>query len=220
MCGRKQKALLYKPYEPQILLKFDNILKKLDTIDFKYTKNCLFSLKNNNLTFKSIISGHVVNTNKLFNRWTKTTDSLNGPIVLIKSTKDSNYPIGIRFSNNTKILRNSEDNTNVTIKQKKIEKTHFSSKLNQREISYSFEKNNKSIIRLRNGAVVLDPGYKDEFNYDFKEHYRLYNEMGNSSRINKSYPYQKRLLWVSKQILLPTHTAVTIVTNSYDVIHS
>lgn len=34
------------------------------------------------------------------------------------------------------------------------------------------------------------------------------------------YPTKKRLLWVNKQIVLPTGTPITIITNSYDVIHS
>lgn len=34
------------------------------------------------------------------------------------------------------------------------------------------------------------------------------------------HPDAKRLLWVNKQIVLPTHTPITIITNSFDVIHS
>lgn len=34
------------------------------------------------------------------------------------------------------------------------------------------------------------------------------------------YPDAKRLLWVNKQIILPIGTSITIITNSFDVIHS
>ena len=34
------------------------------------------------------------------------------------------------------------------------------------------------------------------------------------------YPDKKRLLWVNKQIILPTETPITIITNSFDVMHS
>ena len=139
---------------------------------------------------------------------------------MVKNSTKSDRPLGIRFSKNTRILRNSEDNTNLTIKQKKVEKTIFSSKLNQREINYSVGGDKNSNLRVINGTLAITPGYFEEHQYDFKEHNRLYNEKDNMSRLNKSYPYQKRLLWVSKQILLPTHTAITIITNSYDVIHS
>lgn len=42
----------------------------------------------------------------------------------------------------------------------------------------------------------------------------------NRSDVVRSYYHNKRLLWVNKQIILPTDMPLTIITNSYDVIHS
>lgn len=41
-----------------------------------------------------------------------------------------------------------------------------------------------------------------------------------SAPMSYLYPDKKRLLWVNKQIILPTKTPITIITNSFDVIHS
>ena len=40
------------------------------------------------------------------------------------------------------------------------------------------------------------------------------------AQTNLAYPVQKRLLWVNRQIILPTRVALSIITNSFDVIHS
>ena len=67
---------------------------------------------------------------------------------------------------------------------------------------------------------IRDSGYVEEHQYNFKTRYRLYGQKDNMYTLEKSYADQKRLLWVNKQLILPINIAITIITNSYDVIHS
>lgn len=155
-----------------------------------------------------------------FNRWIKDADTCNGPIHIVKGTMSSNSPISLEFSDNRRIVRDSEDNTNAIIKQKRVDSVSFSSKIDSRAVGHvtQFGYNN-SYIDFGN-VIVSNPNYVDEHQYEFKGKHRSYNSRDNIVNLDKSYPHQKRLLWVNKQIILPTQTAVTIITNSYDVIHS
>ena len=153
----------------------------------------------------------------IFDRWTKNSEIINAPLVLTKSALSSSEPLSIKFLHNKKILRDSEDNTNATIVQKKVEKTIFSSKLDLREVS---TKDGNALYKERGGLILANPGYADEHQYNFKTRYRLYGQKDNMYTLEKSYADQKRLLWVNKQLILPINIAITIITNSYDVIHS
>ena len=164
-----------------------------------------------------IINQRVLLRDIIFNRWTKNNEIVNAPLVLTKSALSSSKPLSIKFLHNKKILRDSEDNTNATIVQKKVEKTIFSSKLDLREIS---TKDGNALYKERGGLILANPGYADEHQYNFKTRYRLYGQKDNMYTLEKSYADQKRLLWVNKQLILPVNIAITIITNSYDVIHS
>ena len=116
-------------------------------------------------------------------------------------------------------IRNVEPNNYVTLKQKKIEKTTFSSKVNQ--IDYGRHRN--SVWHVTDGIVRELTDYQDSFVYEYRTKKNLLGGKDKYNRIDKSYPYQKRLLWVNKQIILPVNVAITVITNSYDVtflIHS
>jgi hypothetical protein len=126
--------------------------------------------------------------------------------------------VAIQFPNQTKyITKITEPTTGITFLQKKIEKTAFGAKINQK--NYSTE-NNLVYTLGHDGVIELNPEYPTGNVDEFRNKNISTALKTKLNQLDKSYPYQKRLLWVNKVLLLPTHMAITIVTNSYDVIHS
>jgi heme/copper-type cytochrome/quinol oxidase subunit 2 len=136
----------------------------------------------------------------------------------VRGNLKSNKVLNLCFLNNAKYATKVvAPTTGITILQKKIEKTAFNSKLSNKQYS---EKTNLVYVIGHDNVVKRVPDYTESHQDSFRNKNistALYTKL---NQLDKSYPYQKRLLWVNKVLLLPTHMAITIVTNSYDVIHS
>lgn len=129
--------------------------------------------------------------------------------------------VNVKSPTNKKIIRNAEANVSIVIKQKKLDKTNFSSKLDQRDI-YFGENNERAAGEFfrKGGIIVTTPDYIDSTQITYSNNTRNYGSSDNILNIDKSYPNQKRLLWVNKQVIVPIQVSITVITNSYDVIHS
>lgn len=161
-----------------------------------------------------------VQQNRSSNRWVRNNNLNIKSLKLIKTAGTGNKVIDIRKVKNVLSgIRNPEQNMYITLKQKKIEKTNFTSRLTKKNYSYG-EVGELGLWKTTNNTVNPTPGYKETYQMDYKAKVMDRALCENKATLNKSYPYQKRLLWVNKQIVLPTHVAITIITNSYDVIHS
>lgn len=154
------------------------------------------------------------------NRWVRNTDYGQINLILKKAPLVDNKPLLIGYYNPREVsVKLIEPATSITIKQKKIEKTVFDSRLDDKKYTSSSDIGTL-VYKNEIGTVVKEPGYNYVNRNEFKNKTSNRSLKSNSRVLEKSYPYQKRLLWVNKVLLLPTHVAITIVTNSYDVIHS
>lgn len=118
-------------------------------------------------------------------------------------------------------VRNEEANTYISISQKRIDKTTFSSKLMERGYSHRIGNKHESLVYAITKGIISIVGdhYFEAYN-TLKNNHHSVTQRDSVNQLNKSYPFQKRLLWVNKVLLIPTRMAITITTNSYDVIHS
>jgi hypothetical protein len=140
--------------------------------------------------------------------------------LLVKTPTSSDKPLELMYyCPNESPVKHTNTNVSITIKQKKVEKTIFDSKLNTRQ--YSQDNSKASLVYTKAGGVLkLVPNYNHIDQKVFRDGYGSRTTKSNGPVFDKSYLHNKRLLWVNKILLLPTHVAITIVTNSYDVIHS
>ena len=169
---------------------------------------CLFTYKTQNIFDTS-------------NRFIKNTIN-DKPLTLLLSELQSSKPLKFYNSIGKKILKNDRRAVSIVVKQKRVDRTKFTSKLQNNYPCY-IHKNNKfrGGVFYKDGGIIKPlPDYSDIYKKDYASKFINKNSFDNILSINKSYPNQKRLLWVNKQIILPTHMAITIITNSYDVIHS
>ena len=171
-------------------------------------------------TFREARVWLLIQRTRSLSRWAKNNYLNHINFVLLKSPLNSAKPLTLGYYYpNEKPIKVVTPNVSVTIKQKKVEKTIFSSKLNQKKYTNSDDKGTLVYSKI-DGTVKLVPGYNYVDQHSFKNGSGDRVLKSNGPLLDKSYLHQRRLLWVNKVLLLPTHVAITIVTNSYDVIHS
>lgn len=153
-------------------------------------------------------------------RWVRNNYFGSDSVNLVMADTNENGVLSLEIKKKaTDSIRHESTNNFIVMKQKKIEKTTFGSKLDELDIGSSGP-NGRFVWKETDGTITQSPDYVDSYKYEYRT---KSNEFGKGDKydvLDKSYPYQKRLLWVNKQLILPTNVAITIITNSYDVIHS
>jgi heme/copper-type cytochrome/quinol oxidase subunit 2 len=121
----------------------------------------------------------------------------------------------LRFTDSTDQIRELNENVKITYIQKKTEPVAFTTGLRKYETVFD----NKNLYREFDTVVT---GHEDST----YQKLRIRKDKENLLSLKKKQAFRrevrhsKRLLWVTKQIVLPIRTPITIITNSYDVIHS
>lgn len=147
------------------------------------------------------------------NRWVKTQFEPTGLFKLYRSKRAdvlNKKLLVLKISSPKTQLRDLNNNTHITFIQKKNEPVVFTSGLSKikteglrvgQTVSRSVLPEDHTLVRLRGDK-------ENNLTWRKKQAYR------------RELTENKRLLWVTKQIVLPIRAPITIVTNSYDVIHS
>lgn len=160
-------------------------------------------------------------------RWTKRSYGSNSPLRIIK------YPVDLEFDNNktpelfrvrfnedfSKIVQKPITNNNfLVLKQKKYKplKTLLPRNTFTREGALK----KKSKIIKYSGKMVLTNNYI--FHEDIKNNTIAYKFFKKFKKQNENIPLPlwKRMLRTKRTLVLPAQINITVVTNSYDVIHS
>lgn len=161
-------------------------------------------------------------------RWTKRSYGSNSPLRIIK------YPVDLQFDNNksnlelfrirfnedfSKIVQKPITNNNfLVLKQKKYKplKTLLPRNTFTREGALK----KKSKIIKYSGKMVLTNNYI--FHEDIKNNTIAYKFFKKFKKQNENIPLPlwKRMLRTKRTLVLPAQINITVVTNSYDVIHS
>lgn len=207
--------------------------------NFVSSKNLFYnSTTITNLLSENFYSNETTNTLYYHNdfvensRHFKRSNGVNKPLRLIKlpilfdeklvdDLKNKNELNLFRVRLNTENLKiaNKEYSNNpyLTLKQKK-----YSRKKSIQPITRSIKVDNNDVItKVRKGIkpVLINNAYFEENNFDSTIQYNLIRK--NKTR-NDLIPVTlaRRLLRTKKTLVLPAHINITLITNSYDIIHS
>lgn len=146
--------------------------------------------------------------------------------------KNSKFPVrlnrGILSKNNITLLqKNSYLNKNILFNYK-INKTDSTEKISQPEQFWGFRQ--KRYKKMKSFAFLQTPkyssvtySYMNNFLYENKLNtYNAYTSIKNNKYKNELIPVTlaRRLLRTKRTLVLPAHINLTLITNSYDVVHS
>jgi len=196
--------------------------------------NIKFNLKKKIKYFNSLSNNsnipHKINYS-YFNevsRWTKRSYGSNSPLRIIK------YPVDLQFDNNksnlelfrirfnddfSKLIQKPVTNNNfLVLKQKKYKP--LKTLLPRNTFTREGVLKKKSKMIKYSGKMVLTNNYI--FNEDIKNNTIAYKFFKKFKKQNENIPLPlwKRMLRTKRTLVLPAQINITVVTNSYDVIHS
>ncbi len=147
-------------------------------------------------------------------------------------TKTAKFPIklhrGLLNKHNLQILRTEKLLTKNIFFNFKINETDFTEKISQPEQFWGFKQ--KKYKRLKAYSFPKYPRY-DSINYTYIGNFlnkspvvygNMYTAIKNNKYKNELIPVTlaRRLLRTKRTLILPAHINLTLITNSYDVIHS
>ena len=149
-------------------------------------------------------------------RWLKNNFNSQNLLTLHKVPRTPGQPLlKLNFNSSVTQLRDLNSNVHITFIQKKAEPINFTKaidKKNNQLNKWNLARTTATVTRetqsARVGKVILRKNMLNNATTKKKAAYR------------REIYHNKRLLWVTKQIVLPIKTPITIITNSYDVIHS
>lgn len=127
-----------------------------------------------------------------------------------------------RFDSNLETIRTAEPNMHLTVIQKRVDVTKFTTKLDDRD--YTPRRNSKRIEAVykedHDLLVVEHPTYHLSAADSFRKPPEFPAPKDSLRPYEDEYETNRRLLWLNRMLLVPSRLAITITTNSYDVVHS
>lgn len=160
------------------------------------------------------------------NRWLKRGWGLSEPIRLIKSTEigDSSNTELLRFRFNEKnnsVVGKSTNNVYLAFKQKRyvIRKKFPIKKRFKRLITNEPSTESVSKEKLRLKVLVKNNYFKTISEKEALLDYKFLKKAKKHSELIP-VPLARRILRTKRTLVLPAHINLTIITNSYDVVHS
>lgn len=145
--------------------------------------------------------------------------------------KNSKYPLkiskGTLNKHTVSTLINSKRITSNILFNFKISKLNISDKYSHVEQFWGFRQ--KRYKKLRSYAFSQNNKFNNlnyefiiNFNNNMFNKYQLYNAIKNNKYKNELIPVTlaRRLLRTKRTLVLPVHVNITLITNSYDVVHS
>jgi len=202
-----------------------NSLWKNETLYDKYTLLNRDNIKENNNLFST--NENITSSYYEFDRMEEVEESLenlriktnNFPIKLIKGVLNK-HNLGL-LSTNTILDKNilfsyRVNNDNVTEKISQIEQFWgFRQKKYKKLRSFFFNQTYK----FNNRSYTPISNFVNKENYS---KYNLYNSVKNNKNKSEDFPatLARRLLRTKRTLVLPAHINITLITSSYDVVHS
>ena len=211
-------------------LLFDEDIVIPEPLHYTFTKKNLKSLAekvvNNFASFDGYIYGHSESTESF--RWSKKGQSVMTPLRIIK------YPLNL--------IKSKDDIENLELFRLRfnVEKKQVEPKINPHQTQWIFkQKRYKRLGSIKTKTrFYLDengnPTKNVRFTYqpnvyknriitnDNKNYYTNYQLFKKTKKRNEDIklPFNKRLLRTKRIVVLPAHVNLTVITNSFDVVHS
>lgn len=215
-------------------------IKNLNNIKLNPINNLFNSneLKLNKLTYKLLyykknFINNIFNVNK-----TKFSNYESNQIITIEDAdetlkiKQHNFPIklikGVLNKNNIELLKNTSILQKNILFNYKINNKNLADKVAQPEQFWGFRQ--KKYKKLRSYFFLKNNKYNNK-TYSYIENfvnnntiykYNLYNNFKTNKNKSELIPstLAKRLLRTKRTLVLPAHINITLITGSYDVVHS
>ena len=200
-------------------------LKKFEkTLNFFKLENNPYIIKKNSIFFQ--------NKNKNINYFENDSlEDLEEPSKNLREL-DKTFPIkiikGILNNNNINTLNTINKLNNLLFFNYKVNNTNITNKISEVEQFWGFKQKKYKKVRiykLKNNYKYDNTTYLpiNNYNIDYKiNKYNLYTSVRNNKYKTELIPLTlaKRLLRVKRTLVLPAHINLTLITNSYDVVHS
>jgi hypothetical protein len=176
-----------------------------------------FSLKNKTANLYNYLSNlsnlknaeDIILRNRFFKKNLSNVDllSVNKPL----STFESNLLLNTKLNNDVTTVHKDSFNNYIVLKQKR-----YTRKKNILPVAAN-QKN--SSVKIYNKPYLLKNNIIKNNDLDATIFYKLLKKNKTKSEVS-SVLLSKRLLRTRKTLVLPSHINITVITNSYDVIHS
>jgi hypothetical protein len=211
-----------------------NVFPLFDTFFFSSLNSDFFLFKDNRVLITSLfsyvtasnassfISSRSFNDFSEVSRFVKRTQGLKLPFRLIKNfiSPDENYSSSNKFLNFffgdglSKLEEKSPSNaTFLVLKQKK-----YTAKSNLAP-SIIYDDTDKKLVRYSGRTILLNNSIFHEYIDDSNIGYRLLKKNKKRSEVIPT-TLAKRLLRTRRTLVLPAHINITLITNSFDIVHS
>jgi heme/copper-type cytochrome/quinol oxidase subunit 2 len=211
-----------------------NVFPLFDTFFFSSLNSDFFLFKDNRVLITSLfsyvtasnassfISSRSFNDFSEVSRFVKRTQGLKLPFRLMKNfiSPDENYSSSNKFLNFffgdglSKLEEKSPSNaTFLVLKQKK-----YTAKSNLAP-SIIYDDTDKKLVRYSGRTILLNNSIFHEYIDDSNIGYRLLKKNKKRSEVIPT-TLAKRLLRTRRTLVLPAHINITLITNSFDIVHS
>jgi hypothetical protein len=165
------------------------------------------------------------------NRWLKRSLGTTDPLRIIKYTDINNLNYHNNSEVNTSILRFRFNNNNIISKD--VNNIYFAFKQKRYNVRKKFNAKRKfqksidnivSNISVNNDKIRLKVLIKNKFFNTISDKnatigYKLIKKNKKHNDL-VPVPLAKRILRTKRTLVLPAHINITVITNSYDVVHS
>ena len=201
-----------------------NIMLRQDTLPVKYPSNTNFfkekkkTLFTNNKNYNSFYENHRLEEveESMENLRLKVN---NFPIKLIKGTLNKHNITNLTLNSNLNkniLFSYRINNSNITQKISQVEQFWgFRQKKYKKLRSFFFKENNR--FHSKTYSAISNFSFQEDYSK-----YNFYNGIKNNKNKTEVIPatLARRLLRTKRTLVLPAHINITLITSSYDVVHS
>ena len=191
-------------------------LEQTNNFFYNFLNNKNYSLNLNTNYYSDLVES---------SRYIKKQQGILLPLRLIKLSLNNDYSentnniFRLRFNSGNSNLqsKNVPNTTYMTIKQKRYER-----KKNLNSLTKFFKDSNGNLtkkIKYSTKSILLNNSIFEDYINDPSNYYRMMKKNKKRSELI-SVNLGRRILRTKRTLVLPAHTNITLITNSFDIVHS
>lgn len=191
-------------------------LEQTNNFFYNFLNNKNYSLNLNTNYYSDLVES---------SRYIKKQQGILLPLRLIKLSLNNDYSentnniFRLRFNSGNSNLqsKNVPNTTYMTIKQKRYER-----KKNLNSLTKFFKDSNGNLtkkVKYSTKSILLNNSIFEDYINDPSNYYRMMKKNKKRSELI-SVNLGRRILRTKRTLVLPAHTNITLITNSFDIVHS